>query len=123
MKKMFFMALVAGSMLFTSCAKMSPEATAAWNDFKEKAALVSTDEAVDQFESIEDYQAAFDAAMNAGTEFGTNFDGKVTQEIADSFATMSQNLIAMDQKVQAHFAEMAAAEAEEEAEEGEEVEE
>ena len=58
-----------------------------------------------------------------GTAFGTNFDGKVTQEIADSFATMSQNLIAMDQKVQAHFAEMAAAEAEEEAEEGEEVEE
>ena len=75
MKKLFFMALVAGSMVFASCGvKMSPEATKAWNDFKEKAAAVSTDEAVDQFESIDAYNAAFEAAMNAGTEFGKNFD-------------------------------------------------
>ena len=121
MKKLFFMALVAGSMVFASCGvKMSPEATKAWNDFKEKAAAVSTDEAVDQFESLEAYEAAFEAAMNAGTEFGKNFDGKVTQEVADSFAAMTQAMIQMDQKVKASFKEM---EGDEEELEEEEVEE
>ena len=104
MKKLFFMALVAGSMVFAACgAKMSPEATKAWNDFKEKAAAVSTDEAVSQFESLDAYEAAFEAALNAGTEFGTKFDGKVTQEVADSFKTMFETMKQMDQKVKAGF--------------------
>ena len=114
MKKLFFMALVAGSMVFAACGvKMSPEATKAWNDFKEKAAAVSTDEAVNQFESLEAYDAAFNAAMNAGTEFGEKFNGKVTQEVADSFADMTKKLIEMDQKVRPGFKAMEADEEEE----------
>ena len=114
MKKLFFMALVAGSMMFASCGvKMSPEATKAWNDFKEKAAAVSTEDAVSQFESRDAYEAAFEAAMNAGTEFGKNFDGKVPQEIADSFATLTQAMIQMDQQIKAGFEEMEANEEEE----------
>ena len=121
MKKLFFMAFVASSMVFASCGfKMSPEATSAWNDFKEKAAAVSTDEAVEKFESLEAYEAAFDAAMNAGTAFGKDFDGKVTQEVADSFAAMTRTMIEMDKKIKASMEEELA---EEEEVEGEEVEE
>ena len=118
MKKTIFVAIAAAAMLVSCGAKMSPEATKAWNDFKEKAAAVSTDEACDQFETPEAYQAAFDAAMNAGIEFGKNFDGKVTKEVADSFAALNQTLIEHDKKVQ----ELLAAQAEEEeyVEEGEE---
>ena len=76
MKKTIFVALAAVAMLVSCGAKMSPEATKAWNDFKEKAAAVSTDEACDQFETPEAYQEAFDAAMKAGQDFAKNFDGK-----------------------------------------------
>jgi len=119
MKKTIFAAIAAVAM-FASCAKMSPEATKAWNDVKEKAALVATDEACDQFESVEDYQAAFEAAQNAIIEFGKTFDGKVTQEVADSFATLSKTLIEHDQKVQEMIAAQQAAEEEEAEEEIEE---
>ncbi len=120
MKKTIFVAIAAAAMLVSCGAKMSPEATKAWNDFKEKAAAVSTDEACDQFETPEAYQAAFDAAMNAGIEFGKNFDGKVTKEVADSFAALNQTLIEHDKKVQELLAAQAEAEEEEYIEEGEE---
>jgi len=117
MKKTIFVALAAVAMLVSCGAKMSPEATKAWNDFKEKAAAVSTDEACDQFETPEAYQAAFDAAMNAGIEFGKNFDGKVTKEVADSFAALNQTLIEHDKKVQEAIAAEQALEEQETAEE------
>ena len=119
MKKIIFMAVAAVAM-FASCSKMSPEATKAWNDVKEKAALVATDEACDKFESIEDYQNAFEAAQNAVIEFGKNFDGKVTKEVADSFKTLSETLIAQDKKMQQLFAAQQDADEEEFEEEGEE---
>ena len=118
MKKTIFVAIAAVAMLVSCGAKMSPEATKAWNDFKEKAAAVSTDEACDQFETPEAYQEAFDAAMKAGQDFAKNFDGKVTKEVADSCAALTNALIEHDKKVQ----ELLAAQAEEEeyVEEGEE---
>ncbi len=118
--KKTILTVFAAAALLVSCSKMSPEATQAWNDFKEKAAAVATDEAVDQFETPEEYAAAFDAALNAGIEFGKNFDGKVTKEVADSFAQLNQTIIEHDKKVKEALAAQQAAE--EEAEEGTEEE-
>jgi hypothetical protein len=116
--KKTILTVFAAAALVVSCSKMSPEATQAWNDFKEKAAAVATDEAVEKFETPEEYEAAFDAALNAGIEFGKKFDGKVTQEVADSFAMLNKTLIEHDQKVKEAIAAQRAAE--EEAEEAEE---
>ena len=117
MKKTIFVALAAVAMLVSCGAKMSPEATKAWNDFKEKAAAVSTDEACDQFETPEAYQEAFDAAMKAGQDFAKNFDGKVTKEVADSCAALTNALIEHDKKVQEAIAAEKALEEQETAEE------
>ena len=120
MKKTILMAFAVAAMLVSCGAKMSPEATKAWNDYKEKAALVSTDEACDKFESAEEYQAAFDAAFKAGEEFAKNFDGKVTKEVADSSAALTQTIIAQNKKMQELIAAQQEAEEEELGEEGEE---
>ena len=117
MKKTIFVALAAVAMLVSCGAKMSPEATKAWNDYKEKAAAVSTDEACDQFETPEAYQEAFDAAMKAGQDFAKNFDGKVTKEVADSCAALTNALIEHDKKVQEAIAAEQALEEQETAEE------
>jgi hypothetical protein len=121
--KKTILTVFAAAALLVSCAKMSPEATQAWNDFKAKAAAVATDEAVAQFESPEEYEAAFEAALNAGIEFGKNFDGKVTQEVADSFAMLNQTLIEHDKKVKEAIAAQQALEEETEEEFEEETEE
>ena len=89
MKKMFFMAFVAGSMIFASCGKsMSPEAQKAWNVVKEKAAGVCTIEAVDEFESVEDYKAAVQDFQAAVQEM-TKYQDQYSKEIADSLTTMT----------------------------------
>ena len=85
---MFFMAFVAGSMIFASCTSMSPEAKKAWDVVKEKAAGVCTLEAVDEFESVEDYKAAVQDFQAAVQEM-TKYQDEYTKEIGDSLTAMT----------------------------------
>ena len=89
MKKMVFMALVAVSMIFASCSKtMSPEAKKAWDTVKEKAAAVCSVEALAQFESVEDYNAAVQAFNDAIQEM-SKYEKEYSKEIADSVLTIT----------------------------------
>ncbi len=89
MKKTFFMALVAVSMIFASCGKkMSPEAAKAWEDVKAKAASVCSMEAVDQFETVEDWNAAVQA-FQAATQEMAKYEQEYPKEVVDSFATLT----------------------------------
>lgn len=116
MKKLFFMALVAVSMVFASCSKMSPEAQKAWENVKEKAAAVCSMEAVDQFESVEDYQAASQAFSAAVLEM-QNYQLEYSKEITDSLETLSNQFSETAQQFAAYVQQMQeqAAEAAEEA--------
>ena len=102
---MFFLALVAVSMVFASCSKMSPEAQKAWEDVKEKAAAVCSMESVDQFESVEDYQAASQAFSAAVLEM-QNYQLEYSKEITDSLETLSNQFAETAQQFAAHVQQM-----------------
>lgn len=102
---MFFLALVAVSMVFASCSKMSPEAQKAWEDVKEKAAAVCSMEGVDQFESVEDYQAASQAFSAAVLEM-QNYQLEYSKEITDSLETLSNQFAETAQQFAAYVQQM-----------------
>ena len=130
MKKMFFMALVAVSMIFASCGKtMSPEAKKAWEAVKEKAPAVCSIEAIDKFESVEDWNAAVQD-FNAAVQEMEKYKNEYSKEVADSFVTITkqfqetseQAVAKIQQQAQAAMEELVDEEGDEEEEE-EEVEE
>lgn len=130
MKKMFFMALVAVSMIFASCGKtMSPEAKKAWEAVKEKAPALCSMEAIDQFESVEDWNAAVQD-FNAAVQEMEKYQNEYSKEIADSFGVITKQFQEASEKAAAMIQQQAEAAMEEvvdeegdEEEEEEEVEE
>ena len=89
MKKMLFMALVAVSMIVTSCGKkMSPEAAKAWENVKTTFAAVGSIEAVDQFEGVDDWNAAVQA-FNTAVQEMAKYEQEFPKEVVDSFTTMT----------------------------------
>ena len=84
------MALVAGSMIFASCGKtMSPEAQKAWNTVKEKAPALCSIDAIDEFESVEDWNAAVQD-FNAAVQEMEKYQNEYSKEIADSFGIITK---------------------------------
>ena len=127
MKKMVFMALVAVSMIFASCGKtMSPEAKKAWNTVKEKAPAVCSIEAIDQFESVEDWNAAVQD-FNAAVQEMEKYQNEYSKEVADSFGTITKQFQEASEQAVAMIQQQAEAAmeefADEEGDEEEEVEE
>ena len=113
---MLFMALVAVSMIVASCGKkMSPEAQKAWETVKEKAPAVCSIEAVDQFESVEDYKAAVQE-FSAAVQEMAKYQGQYSKEIEDSLTTISNQFNETSEKAAA-LIQQAQEAAEEEAEE------
>ena len=101
MKKTIFVALAAVSMIFASCGKkMSPEATKAWEDMKAKAASVCSMEAIDQFETVEDWNAAVKAFQAATQEMG-KYQSEYSKEIVDSFTTLTNKFAEVNEKAAA----------------------
>ena len=103
MKKTIFVALAAVSMIFASCGKkMSPEATKAWEDMKAKAASVCSMEAIDQFETVEDWNAAVKAFQAATQEMG-KYQSEYSKEVIDSFTTLTTKFAEVNEKAAAQI--------------------
>ena len=87
--KKIFMALVAVSMIFVSCGKkMSPEATKAWENVKTTFAAVGSMEAVDQFESVDDWNVAVQA-FNTAVQEMAKYEQEFPKAVVDSFTNMT----------------------------------
>ena len=113
MKKMIFMAVAACAMMFVSCGQkkgsdaqktssdtqtMSSEAQKAWQTVKDKSVNLLTVEGADNFETLEDYNAAVQE-FNAAVQEMVKYQDEYSQEIADSFLTMSNQFAETAQKV------------------------
>lgn len=128
MKKMTLMAVAASAVMFVSCgSKMSTEAQKAWEDFKEKGALVETMEAADQFETYEEYAAAckeFEAATKAMEQYQTEYSDAIIDSmgvIAENFKKTAEQAAAMQQQYMQQLQEEGEEEGEEIVEEGEDI--
>lgn len=92
MKKIMFVAVAAVAMLVVSCGQtMSPEAAKAWSDFKATAEKIATTEAVDQFESYEDFNAAVQE-WNAASQEMAKYSAEYSQEIVDSMNNITNTV-------------------------------
>jgi flagellar biosynthesis/type III secretory pathway protein FliH len=105
MKKLTFMIIAAAALMIVSCGKkMSPEAQKAWNDFKACADKIDTDEKVDKFTSIEEFNQVVQDWQKAAKEMESHAT-EYSKEITDSMDAITNKVKPVMEKVEQAVAE------------------
>ena len=116
------MALVAVSMIVASCGKkMSPEAASAWENVKTTFAAVGSMEAIDQFQSVDEWNEAVQQ-FNAACQEMVKYETEYSKEVTDSLATLSAKFAEVSEQAAARI-QQSVQQALEEAADGEEADE